>query len=107
MFYGSRNDEKKMKTYYVYILTNFKNTVFYVGITNDLIRRTYEHKNKLVKGFTEKYNVNKLVYFEEFTDPRDAIEREKQIKGGSREDKINLIIRDNSEFRDLYKEIIK
>jgi Predicted endonuclease containing a URI domain len=71
-----------MKQYYIYILTNQYHTVFYVGVTNNLIRRVYEHKNKLVKGFTSKYNINKLVYYEVFSDVRDAIYREKQIKSG-------------------------
>ena len=67
----------KQKYYYVYILSNKYNNVLYVGITNDLIRRVYEHKNKLVEGFTEKYNVDKLVYYELFNDPTNAITREK------------------------------
>ena len=65
-----------MKQYYVYILTNQYNSVLYVGITSNLIRRIYEHRNKLVKGFTEKYNVSKLVYYELFEDPENAINRE-------------------------------
>jgi putative endonuclease len=66
--------------YYVYILTNWNNNVLYTGVTNDLVRRVYEHKNSLVAGFTKKYNVHKLVYFEETNDIRSAIQREKQIK---------------------------
>ena len=80
-----------MKTYYVYILTNFYNTVFYTGITNNLIRRIYEHKNKLVDGFTKKYNMWKLIYYEEFPDIRDALNREKQLKDYRREKKLILI----------------
>ena len=69
-----------MKQYYVYILTNFTNTVLYTGVTNNLIKRVYEHKQKLVDGFTKKYHVDKLVYFEIFQDPENAIKKEKTIK---------------------------
>ena len=87
--------------YYVYMLTNVKNTVLYTGVTNDLQRRVYEHKNKLIDGFTKKYNVNKLVYFEETTDVRSAITREKQIKGWVRIKKDALIATQNPEWKDL------
>ena len=70
-----------MNTYYVYILTNKYHTVLYIGVTNSLERRIYEHKNKLIYGFTKKYNVTKLVYYEEFTNVEDAIASEKKIKG--------------------------
>ena len=93
--------------YYTYILTNKYNTVFYTGITNNLIKRVWEHKEKSVKGFTQKYNINKLVYFEEFTTPIEAITREKQIKGWLRSKKIDLIKKGNSDYKDLYFEIIK
>ncbi|OGY46550.1 MAG: endonuclease [Candidatus Buchananbacteria bacterium RIFCSPLOWO2_01_FULL_46_12] len=89
------------KKYYVYIITNKSNTALYTGVTNGLTRRVYEHKNKLVKGFTSKYNINKLVHFEECNDVNEAILREKQIKGGSRQDKINLINSSNSDWKDL------
>ena len=95
-----------MKEYYIYILTNQYNTVFYVGVTNNLTRRVYEHKNKLVKGFTSKYNLNKLVYYEVFSDVRDAIYREKQIKSWNRKKKIEMIKKFNPEWKDLYEEII-
>ncbi|MEO1375279.1 MAG: GIY-YIG nuclease family protein [Cyanobacteria bacterium J06635_10] len=72
------------KQYYIYTITNQQNTVLYTGVTNDLIRRIYEHKEKIIAGFTKKYNVNKLVYYEIFTDINSAITREKQIKAGSR-----------------------
>ena len=75
----------------MYTITNTYNTVFYTGITNDLVRRVFEHKNKLVGGFTKKYNIWKLVYFEEYTDVRDALNREKQIKDYRREKKLTLI----------------
>lgn len=96
----------KQSSFYVYILTNLRNTVLYTGITNNLVKRTYEHKNKLADGFSKKYNLNRLVYFEIFNDPRSAIEREKQIKGGSRQKKINLIEQTNPGWKDLYEEII-
>lgn len=89
------------KQSYVYILTNKHNRVLYTGITSDLKKRVYQHKTKAVAGFTSTYNVNKLVYFEVFEDIYRAIEREKQIKGGSRQDKINLIDSFNPKWRDL------
>jgi len=86
-------------------MTNRNNTTLYTGITNDLKRRVYEHKEKMVGGFTKKYNINKLVYYEVFVDPENAILREKQIKGGSRQKKIELINSLNEEWRDLYQQI--
>ncbi len=80
-----------MKNYYVYILTNSRNTVLYIGVTNDLVRRVWEHKNHFVEGFTKKYNVEKLVYFETTTDVYAALEREKQLKKWSRLKKEKLI----------------
>ena len=93
------------KAYYVYILTNYTKKVLYTGVTNDLIRRVYEHRNHLVKGFTNKYNVTKLVYFEATDDIEGAIAREKQIKAGSRQKKINLINSLNPNWNDLYIKI--
>ena len=87
--------------YYVYLLTNWNNKVMYVGVTNNLERRMYEHKNKLVEGFTQKYNVDKLVYFEETRDVHAALEREKEIKKWRREKKNALVLKDNEEWRDL------
>ena len=87
--------------YYVYILTNWDNKVMYIGVTNNLERRLYEHKNKLVKGFTQKYNVHKLVHFEMTNDVMSAIEREKQLKGWSRAKKNALVEIDNPTWRDL------
>lgn len=89
---------------YVYLMTNNANTVIYTGVTSNLQKRIYKHKEKLIEGFTKKYNVTKLVYFEELDDIRNAIEREKQIKGGSRKKKIDLIRSTNPEFKDLYSE---
>jgi putative endonuclease len=88
-------------TYYVYLLTNWNNKVMYLGVTNDLERRLYKHKNKLVKGFTERYNVNKLVYFEETRDITAAIAREKEIKKWRREKKDQLVNRMNPNWKDL------
>ena len=96
-----------MKHYYVYILTNKTNRVLYIGITNNLVRRVWEHKEKLVPGFTAKYNVTKLIYYEVFNSPEEAIAREKQLKGWLRRKKIELINRFNPEWRDLYYEIAR
>ncbi len=90
-----------MKSYYVYIVTN-KSRTLYTGVTNNLERRVYEHKNKLIDGFTKRYNVTKLLYFEAFSDIRDAIAREKQIKAGSRKKKLDLVKQMNPEWKDLY-----
>jgi putative endonuclease len=95
-----------MEQYFVYILTSKYNKVLYVGVTNNLIRRVYEHKNKLISGFTSKYNVNKLVYYESFQSVFDAIKREKEIKGWKRENKVALINSFNPEWKDLYEELI-
>ena len=89
----------------MYIMTNPRNTVLYTGVTGDLKRRVWEHKTKAVPGFTARYNVVKLVYFEVFDDPEEAILREKRIKGGSRAKKIALINAFNPQWRDLYEEL--
>ncbi len=86
-------------------MTNQRNTVLYTGVTNNLKRRVYEHKEKLVDGFTKKYNITKLVYYEVFEDIESAILKEKQIKAGSRQRKIELINSMNKEWRDLYGEL--
>ena len=93
-----------MRRYYVYILTNWNNKVMYIGVTNDLQRRLYEHKNGLIEGFTKKYNVHKLVFFEETTDIKAAIEREKQLKGLLRKKKNALVEMINPEWKDLSSE---
>ena len=93
------------KVGYIYLLTNSANTVIYTGVTSNLQKRIYEHKEKLIEGFTKRYNITKLVYYEEFDNIVSAIEREKQIKGGSRQDKINLIKNINPKFKDLYEEL--
>ncbi len=87
--------------YYVYILTNWNNKVMYIGMTNNLERRLFEHKNKINDGFTKKYNVNKLVYFEETSDVHAAIDREKEIKKWRREKKNNLVLSLNPQWKDL------
>ena len=87
--------------YFVYILTNKYNRVLYTGVTNDLRRRVYEHKNHLVSGFTKQYNVHKLVYYDNTPDVYSAISREKQIKGWSRAKKIKLITEMNPDWHDL------
>jgi putative endonuclease len=89
------------KQYYIYILTNKNNRVLYTGITSNLEKRIYEHKEKLIDGFTKKYNVNKLVYYEIYESPMAAIEREKQIKKGNRQRKLDLINGMNPEWNDL------
>jgi putative endonuclease len=93
----------KMKdyNYYIYILTNWSNKVIYIGVTNNLQRRLYEHKNKLIDGFTNKYNLNKLVYYECFSNINDAIRREKELKKWRREKKNNLVENMNPDWRDL------
>jgi putative endonuclease len=87
------------------MMTNKHNSVLYTGVTNDLQRRIYEHKSKLVEGFTKKYNITKLVYYEIFEDAYTAISREKQIKAGSRQKKIDLVNSFNKEWKDLYDEL--
>ena len=94
-------------SYYVYILSNRNNRVIYTGVTNDLIRRIYEHKNHLDKSsFTAQYNVDKLVYYEEISSSRAAIEREKQIKSWNRKKKDKLIEKQNPNWVDLYESIL-
>ena len=89
------------KVYYVYILTNFTKTVKYIGVTNNLSRRFYEHKNGLIEGFTKKYQIKYLIHFESYTDIKEAIEREKQIKSWSRKRKEQLINKTNPNWEDL------
>lgn len=91
---------------YTYILFNKRNGTLYIGVTSNLVKRVYEHKNKLVDGFTKKYNIDKLGYYEIFDDIEEAIIREKKLKGASRKKKLELIEMDNPEWLDLYDEII-
>ncbi len=99
-----RNLVPKEQRYFVYLLTNWNNKVMYVGVTNNIERRIYEHKNKTVQGFTEKYNVSKPVYFEETNDVTSAISREKEIKKWRREKRNTLVHGMNPEWEDLSKE---
>jgi putative endonuclease len=103
---GSRGLITEVSSYYVYILTNARNTTLYTGITNNLVRRVYEHKNNQIEGFTRRYRTNKLVYFEETTDALSAITREKQIKKWRRRWKIELIEKNNPQWRDLYYDLV-
>ena len=101
------NDKlKKMKEYYVYILFSNKNGTLYIGVTNNLVKRIYEHKSKFVEGFTKKYNVDKLGYFEKYNNIEQALTREKQLKKWNRDWKIKLIEKNNKDWKDLYNEII-
>lgn len=93
------------KQFYVYIMANDSNTVTYTGVTSDIKRRVYEHKEKFVEGFTKRYNIDKLVYYEIFGDVINAITREKQIKGGLRNSKTKLIESMNKDWQDLYYEL--
>ncbi|MDO9528924.1 MAG: GIY-YIG nuclease family protein [Syntrophales bacterium] len=95
-----------MKQYYIYILASRKNGTLYVGVTSDLLKRIYAHKQNLIDGFTKKHNVHTLVYYEVYNDIREAILREKQTKKWNRRWKLRLIEEMNSEWRDLYYEII-
>ena len=95
-----------MKSYYVYILSSPTGTL-YIGFTNDLIRRVYEHKEKLVEGFTKKYDIHRLIYYEEYDDVNEARDRERQLKGWRRKKKLDLIRTVNPKFVDLYDEIIR
>ena len=97
----------KNHNYYIYIISNWNNKVIYIGITNDLERRIYEHKNRIFEGFSKKYNLNKLVYYEYTNDVNAAIRREKEIKKWRREKKNKLIESINPEWKDLAEEIFK
>ncbi len=94
------------KQYYVYILASQKNGTLYKGVTNDIIRRSFEHKNNVIKGFTKKYGVHILVYYEIYEDINNAISREKCIKRWKRNWKIELIEKNNSQWKDLYDELL-
>jgi putative endonuclease len=96
-----------MADYYVYILTNKPRGTLYVGVTNDLIRRTYEHREGAVPGFTRTYRLKQLVYFEKYDAPMLAIQREKNIKHWSRAWKLDLVNSSNPQWRDLYKDITR
>ena len=89
----------------VYLLTNKPNGTLYIGVTSDLPKRIWEHRNKAIRGFSEKYNLTRLVYFELYRDMREAISREKQLKAGSRRSKVELIESSNPDWKDLYRDI--
>lgn len=95
------------KSFFVYILTNKKNGVLYIGMTNSLLRRIQQHKSKEIEGFSKRYNLTKLVYYEIIDDVRSAIVREKQMQAWKRQWKIELIEKENPEWRDLYDDILK
>ena len=95
-----------MNHYYVYILASQKNGTLYIGVTNDLIKRIYEHKNNLVEGFTKKYSIHLLVYYEIYKNIYDALQREKRLKKWNRAWKIELIEKENPEWIDLYESIL-
>ena len=95
-----------MKNYYVYIMASKKNGVLYIGVTNDLVRRAYEHRNNLIDGFTSKYHVYRLVYFETIEDVYSAIEREKVLKKWNREWKVRLIEKENPDWLDLSEDVV-
>ena len=94
-----------MKSYYVYMLASKKNGTLYIGVTNNLIKRVKEHKTKIIQGFTKKYTVDKLVFFDQTNDIESAIVKEKQMKKWNRQWKINLINKTNPQWRDLYYEL--
>ena len=91
---------------YIYIITNKNNTTLYIGVTSNLRKRIWEHKNKVVEGFSKKYNLDKLVYFEVSDSIESAIIREKYLKGKARQYKVNLIEKNNKEWQDLYNDVI-
>jgi putative endonuclease len=92
--------------YYVYILASRKNGTLYIGVTNNLLKRVHQHKTNVVEGFTKQYGVHRLVYFEQYRDIRDAINREKRMKRWKRQWKINLIEKENPEWKDLFDELM-
>ena len=95
-----------MKIYYVYILASNRNGTLYIGVTNDLLKRVYEHKNNLIDGFTKKYSVHRLVYYEQCPDVESALQREKQLKKWNRKWKLGLIEKENPEWTDLYEQLV-
>ena len=95
-----------MSTYYVYILTSRRNGTLYIGVTNDLVKRVFEHKNGLIRGFTKKYGVHMLVFYEQTPHLKSALQREKQLKWWKRRWKLELIEKHNPEWNDLYDGLI-
>ncbi len=103
--YSGEGSRKIMKEYYIYILASKKNGTLYIGVTSNLARRVWQHKNEVASGFTSEYKIHNLVYFEQYKDINDAIRREKYLKGKSRKYKLELIEKDNSNWLDLYDSI--
>ena len=97
----------KTGLYFVYILASRKNGTLYIGVTNNILRRVDQHRRNIVKGFTGKYNVHRLVYFEQYRDIRDAINREKRMKKWKRQWKIKLIEKDNPDWKDMFDELVE
>ena len=95
-----------MKSYYIYIMASRRNGTLYIGITNDIVRRVYEHKNNFIDGFTSKYGIHNLVYYEQFDNIESAIQREKQLKKWNRKWKLELIERANPNWKDLYEDLL-
>jgi putative endonuclease len=95
-----------MNNYYIYILASKRNGTLYIGVTNDLVRRVYEQKNDLVEGFTKKYGIHLLVYYEQYNNAESAIQRERQMKKWNRQWKIRRIERQNPDWRDLFDDIV-
>jgi putative endonuclease len=106
MSFLRRQESIRMKSYHVYILASRKNGTLYIGVTNDLVRRVYDHKNDSIDGFTKKYGVHTLVHYESYKDVHDALIREKRLKKWKRQWKIDLIESKNPAWKDLYSEII-
>ena len=100
------NDKNFMKKFYIYILANKYHGTLYIGLTSNLVKRIWEHKNNLAEGFTKKYQIHKLIYFEEYLDSQTALAREKNLKAWKRDWKIELIERQNKNWIDLYKDLI-
>lgn len=96
-----------MRIFYIYIMASQRNGTIYIGVTNNLIKRAYQHRNGLIEGFTKEYKVNRLVYFEEYSDIREALPREKQLKRWKRSWKLELIEKNNPTWRDLYDDLLK
>ncbi len=105
-FPWKRESRDAVKAYYVYILASKRNGTLYIGVTNDIIKRVYEHKNNLIAGFTSNYNVHRLVYYEQFDDIEYAIQREKRVKKWNRRWKLELIENANPDWKDLYDELV-
>ncbi len=101
-----RESRNVMKDYYVYILASKRNGTLYIGVTNDIIKRVHQHKNGFIPGFTSKYGVHELVYYERFTDIRHAIQREKHLKKWNRRWKLELIEKVNPDWKDLYSDLV-